>query len=264
LPDKLLRPYISHYAGYQIKGASPGLTRALPSRHATLMIGLGTSFKIEQKGTFTSFLCGMSDAPSFVHREISIAGVHIFLNPLGIHALLGLPAAAISGQVVNLSDIIGSAAHELHDQLQEDILWPSRFDILDNFFIRNLKSVSLPKDILWSWEKLLKSSGNIQISELSNEIGLSRRHLTEKFYNEIGIGPKTLARILRFENACTLVKERRYFLADIAAESGYYDQSHMNREWQALAGCAPMKWICEELPFIQDYEFTSLENEGLT
>ncbi|OGT83793.1 MAG: hypothetical protein A3G96_02895 [Gammaproteobacteria bacterium RIFCSPLOWO2_12_FULL_52_10] len=264
LPDKSLRPYISHYAGFRIMGASLGITRTLPSRHVTLMIGLGTPFIIENKGTFTSFLCGMADGPNYVHRGKIIEGVHIFLNPLGVYALLGLPASAFAGQVVNLSDIIGSSAHELHDRLQEDLPWSSRFGILDNMFIRILKEASLSNELIWSWKKLLKSSGNIRISELSEEIGWSRRHLTEKFINEIGISPKTLARILRFENACALIKARHFPLADIAVESGYYDQPHMTREWQALAGCPPMTWIHEELPFIQDYELSRYNNERPT
>ena len=200
LPDKSLRPYISHYAGFRIMGASLGITRTLPSRHVTLMIGLGTPFIIENKGTFTSFLCGMADGPNYVHRGKIIEGVHIFLNPLGVYALLGLPASAFAGQVVNLSDIIGSSAHELHDRLQEDLPWSSRFGILDNMFIRILKEASLSNELIWSWKKLLKSSGNIRISELSEEIDDISNLLTSLVSSAI----KTVSIVSPFTNKAGL------------------------------------------------------------
>ena len=72
--------------------------------------------------------------------------------------------------------------------------------------------------------------------------------------------PKTLARILRFEHACALIKGARRPLIEVAAAAGYSDQPHMTREWQALAGCTPKTWIAEELPFVQDYELAGVDN----
>src|SRR5262245_13026751 len=63
----------------------------------------------------------------------------------------------------------------------------------------------------------------------------------------IGIGPKTAARIFRFERACRLIRDARLRLADVAAVRGYHDQPHMTREWIALAGCTPRTWIATEL-----------------
>jgi len=43
--------------------------------------------------------------------------------------------------------------------------------------------------------------------------------------------------------------------------TGRYDQAHMTREWNALAGCTPGIWIARELPFIQDYELSGRDDE---
>ena len=91
---------------------------------------------------------------------------------------------------------------------------------------------------------------------LAAAIGWSRRHLTERFHHEVGITPKTLARIARFEHACALLRYGPRDLAGVAVTAGYYDHAHMTREWQALAGCTPTTWIAQELPFLQDYEFS--------
>ena len=81
-------------------------------------------------------------------------------------------------------------------------------------------------------------------------------HLTDRFTTEYGVGPKALARVLRFERArWMLVQPTHPSLAMVAATCGYADQAHMTREWRALAGSSPKAWLAAEgLPFVQDPE----------
>jgi AraC-like DNA-binding protein len=70
------------------------------------------------------------------------------------------------------------------------------------------------------------------------------------------------ARVFRFERACRLIADHRLSLAHVAITCGYYDQAHLTREWCDLAGCSPKAWITRELPFLQDYELGSGDNES--
>ncbi len=256
-PAQRLRPYISRYAGFRIEGVAPGVTHGLPSRHVTLMIGLGAPFNIAHAGSFTSFVSGLHDTPALVERGRAIKGLHLFLTPLGTRSLLGVPASALAGHVVDLGDVIGTSADELQDRLRGAASWPRRFDILDDVFARALEERPTSREIGWAWRTLIAEAGRIRIEDLANEIGWSRRHFTEQFGAELGMTPKTLARILRFEHACALIKFRRSPLAEVASASGYHDQPHMTREWQTLAGCTPRAWIANELPNLQDYELAA-------
>lgn len=50
-----------------------------------------------------------------------------------------------------------------------------------------------------------------------------------------------------------LDRSGRPSLADVAARCGYFDQAHLARDWNDLAGCPPSAWLsAEELPFVQD------------
>jgi AraC-like DNA-binding protein len=42
-----------------------------------------------------------------------------------------------------------------------------------------------------------------------------------------------------------------YCLADLAAECGYFDQAHLAREFRALAGMPPSRWLAEEFRNVQ-------------
>jgi transcriptional regulator GlxA family with amidase domain len=98
------------------------------------------------------------------------------------------------------------------------------------------------------------------IEQIAREIGWSRRHFSQRFRDEVGLTPKSAARVFRFERACGLIKDQRPSLADVALACGYYDQAHMTREWNTLAGCSPSAWIASELPFLQDYELADRHN----
>jgi AraC-like DNA-binding protein len=59
--------------------------------------------------------------------------------------------------------------------------------------------------------------------------------------------------VARFERSRRLIQDGEHrTLADVAATAGYYDQAHMTREWNEIAGCPPTTWIAEELPSVQD------------
>ena len=77
-------------------------------------------------------------------------------------------------------------------------------------------------------------------------MGWSRRHLAARFREELGLPPKALGRLIRVEQAVQRMRAGEP-LADVAYGSGYADQSHFNRDFRELVGCAP-----GEFPFVQD------------
>ena len=108
-------------------------------------------------------------------------------------------------------------------------------------------------EVAEAW-RLLTSHRGAPVAAVAREVGWSRRHLSQRFTAEYGIGPKQLGRIVRFEQAVACLKAPlRPSLATVAAECGYADQAHMARDWRDLAGRAPSEWLAAEvLPLIAD------------
>ena len=76
------------------------------------------------------------------------------------------------------------------------------------------------------------------IASLAERIGRSRRHLATRFREQVGLPPKTVARIFRFRRALELLGSGSGF-ADVAYECGYFDQAHLNRDFRQFAGTSP-------------------------
>ena len=98
-------------------------------------------------------------------------------------------------------------------------------------------------EIAAAYRRLARSAGMVRITTLAAEIGWSRKHLVDRFRSELGLAPKSLARMMRFHQACRIAQRggpRAW--AAIAAESGYSDQAHLVREFVEFAGEPPTAW----------------------
>jgi transcriptional regulator GlxA family with amidase domain len=80
--------------------------------------------------------------------------------------------------------------------------WAERFAVLDTALLPFTRAErALPAEVARAWQLLLATGGTMAVSELSDEIGWSSQHLSERFRAEIGLSPKEAARVLRFDRA---------------------------------------------------------------
>ena len=139
---------------------------------------------------------------------------------------------------------------ELRERLQLATSWPARFAALDEVLRQRIRDRAVHPDVAHVFARLLETGGDVAVAELADEVGWSARHLTDRFRAEVGLRPKEAARVARFDRARRLLRPG-VRLADIAARTGYFDQAHLAREFHALAGCSPSRWLADEFSFVQ-------------
>lgn len=92
--------------------------------------------------------------------------------------------------------------------------------------------------------------GALRLGELASRLGRSPRRLQRLFLDTVGVTPKFFSLITRARRAAQLMAmQGRASLADVAAQAGYADQSHMTRDFVRLAGASPARW---QAAFLQD------------
>ena len=102
-----------------------------------------------------------------------------------------------------------------------------------------LSGISLDDSFLKTVKELCNNP-EITISELANIGGFSVKTLERSFGRRIGLSPKTFARIMRFQKAHRMISRQGLAdLVEVALSSGYFDQSHFNREYKKLVGFNP-------------------------
>ena len=249
-PPAALRPYLLVAPeGWEQARGPESLIREVPFPGVPVIIGLDTSWEIADPGRSgferrDTFVAGMHAAPTLVRGPRAWACIELRLTPLGARRVLGLPMHELTNQTVDLEDVLPGAS-ELTARLRESGTWAQRFDLVEAFLTRRIAE-SLPPapEVEWSWQRLRRTGGRASIGSLATELGWSHRRLIARFREQIGLAPKTAARVLRFDRAvAALGSAGADSLAEIAFDCGYFDQAHLNRDFRDLAGTTPSAFL---------------------
>jgi AraC-like DNA-binding protein len=273
-PGEGLRPFVAWCTGYRQAGVGPAMHRGLPSPWLTMIVTLDDPLVIarhpdprQPASAHDLLLGGLHTSPAIITHAGSQSGIQFALTPLGARALLGMPAAELASIDVDAAEVLGGRAGELRERVLAQADWPGRFAAVEEFFTRHCPALagggrgsghpgSVRAEVGHAWQRLRETRGAVSVASLAAETGWSARHLTAQFRAETGLSPKEAARVMRFDRARRALLRRGAagqapLLARLAAESGYYDQAHMAREFRDLAGCPPSQLLAEELRNVQ-------------
>jgi AraC-like DNA-binding protein len=243
IPSSLLQPFLlGPIEGWAQTDTTPTQLREVPFPGVPLILGLETAWELDGPTGRTrepSFVAGLHAAPTLVRpTERSWSCIELRLTPIGAHRIFGLPMHELTNRTVPLAEV-APEADELVERLR-DAPWAERFDLVERFLLERLAAArETPTDVEWSWEELRRTGGRAPIGGLAAELGWSHRRLVARFREQIGLAPKAVGRVMRFDRAVSVLRSAAAGLAEVAYECGYYDQAHMNRDFRELGGTTP-------------------------
>ena len=246
LPNPGLEGIVTDICGYH--EMAPGHFRTI--EYASLTVPLVISFaepfaiglgKVPgDNDRFASFAAGLFAGPVIIESFGGACCVQVNFTPLGARRFFRRPMSELTDSMVVLDDVLGAEGMALRERLGNAPDWTARFDIAETFVAARLgNAAETPLEIAWAYDRIIASGGRTRISSVAERLGWSRKHLASSFSSAIGIGPKTLSRIVRFNRALGLSRQQTVDWADIAANCGYADQAHLVREFRDLAGETP-------------------------
>jgi AraC-like DNA-binding protein len=154
-------------------------------------------------------------------------------------------------RVVPLEDLLGREAAALAERLADAPGWRERFAIVDAVLTRRLAGAApVSRGVEWAWARLEATAGAAPVGELGAELGWSRKRLVASFRDEVGLTPKTAARVLRFQSLVARLRGGgvRASWAELALACGYADQSHLVRDVRRFAGVTPTALLARVAP----------------
>jgi AraC-like DNA-binding protein len=162
--------------------------------------------------------------------------VGLRFRPGMARSFLRLDAEELRDRVVPLGAIAGKLARELRPKLEAA---RSAAECRSTLNAAIHGPVDPPDPVLLAIEAMARVHGEIDIDWAARHAGLSARQFRRRCVEESGLGPKHLARILRFRRACELAARGESWLR-VAAEAGYFDQAHLIRDFHEFAGGSPV------------------------
>ena len=265
----LLPGVLGSTVGYASTATEEALHRGVPSPWLTFILSLDGpvvwSEDEEDLGTPAErrddvVLGPLHTRAAFIRMPRRQAGLQLAVHPLAARRLLGARASELGEGRVNGVDVLGPQVEALRQRLVETPTWTERFAVL-GAYVRNRveqapPSAAVRPELEEAWRWLLRTGGRQRLDGLARHVALSPRHLTTLFSAELGLSPKRVARLVRFDAGLRRVTQavrngRPVELASVAARTGYADQSHLDREFRAHLGTSPTGWLAEERRNVQ-------------
>jgi len=166
-------------------------------------------------------------------------------HPAGSWPLLRVSLDEITDRIIDASMLLGRDEDRLFDMLSEQTGFAERAAIFDSYFYSRLAERGSAFDAVARASAIIAASdSSMSVDVIARQIGLSERSLERNFRRFVGLPPKLFIRITRFQNFIRTVEAHsRTDLLDIAVGSGYYDQSHMIRDFRAFTGATPSEFF---------------------
>ena len=172
-------------------------------------------------------------------RKTCFIGIEFY--PHGAYPIFKLPMAEITNRRMPVDVLLPKWGRDVTEIVQNTVRISDRIDCIQGQLIALLGKHNPESPIVqFCVESLRKSDGHMPVRELERRTGYTQRYLEILFKNQVGLSPKFLARIFRFQRSYRRWAEKRRF-DDMKNElySHYYDQSHFTKEFKRMTGFSP-------------------------
>ena len=148
--------------------------------------------------------------------------------------------------MIELNNVWKPGTDLLREQLYHAGNTAGRFAVLIGYLrtCRDQMGKELSGCVAWALANFRKTAGRGRIADICSDFGVSRKHLTQQFREEVGLTPKRFARIVKFSAIIeTLGGMERVNWSDFALACGYYDQAHFSKEFKAFTGGTATEYL---------------------
>ena len=247
-PRASLRPYVRDLVGYDERCPRARIRRHFPCPSVVLIVDFGPPVRVTRGGDPRrsarhpgGFAAGLDGVFATVEHGGRQQGVQVDLTPAGARRLFRFPLSELSGQIVALRDLLPAEQRTLAERLAEARGWASRLDLVEEVLVRRILGARVESArVDWAVARIEASGGALEVGALARELGHSPKHVIALFRDQVGVPPKMLARLVRFERVMRGAREPvpvRW--AELALAHGYCDQAHLARDVRCFTGLTP-------------------------
>lgn len=200
---------------------------------------------LERKEKYTARIrfSGQTDEVKYFTSESTVnSEILVELKSGAAFELFGIPQNLFTNKWMEVDDFLEDTDtfYNQLDDCGQDI--HRMIPIVDNWLLQiALKSKNKPKkEILKAMQLITTSSGQMDIVELRNKVGMTRASFQNHFKQQIGISPKTYSRIVRANAAYKEIQQiKDVDWQQVIHDFRYFDQSHFIKDFKHFFGCTP-------------------------
>lgn len=246
-PPAALRPYVRCL--WTLAGPAPEQRApqpVVPDGCMEVILNFGEPFERHRvDGSFVErqplqLLVGPTTGPAVIVPMGRIDLVGVRLHPWGAARLLGVEPSALRDELPSIAEASRPLARSLEAACD---VRPAieRRSAIERALEQRAHRAGAPDPALCAViQAVVVRQTPLSVRELSTRVGRSVRWIQRAFERDVGLTPKMLGRIARAQRALRIAERQpsRSWSA-VAAEAGYFDHSHLVREFREIVGCTP-------------------------
>ncbi|SFH00253.1 Helix-turn-helix domain-containing protein [Desulfotomaculum arcticum] len=194
---------------------------------------------------YSNIVVGIAEKPitvSSFKKGIQTYGVRFY--PAGAYPLFRLPMYEFADSWTVLGEVLKRSERDLAEIFISSLDLNCKLKWLDSFFFRIYSNFEQNNVVMNTLDRIIASGSAISVKELARREIVSERHLARLFKQWVGQSPKTFARVVRFQIMLEMLRrEKMMNTARLAAQCGYYDQSHFIGEFKTFSGKLPSDYM---------------------
>jgi AraC-like DNA-binding protein len=233
-----LAPWIMHYwlVNWDLPAGVRQTVETLPHPNIQLVFTSCDPVSILVHGVHTSKFTRTLEGRACVFGVKFAAG--------GFRPFCNHPVAALRGKTVNATRIFGPEIERLAPMLVSDQLEEEKIAAANRFFLNRIPASNADATLAALLVNLILTTPEIHtVNELAAHAGASERSLQRLFHEYVGATPKWVIRRYRMHELVERLNSgARLDWASVAADLGYFDQSHLIRDFRRLTGYTPEQY----------------------
>lgn len=175
-------------------------------------------------------------------HSMNFFGIRMYIE--AVQAILGYPIADLRGQML-LEELWGYSTGDFWEQVLDAPNIKTRIDRIEQrlqqvLYTYDIHSRSIHPLLSASLQLMYAQRGQMDVATLAHEVHYSERTIRRIFRQELGIRPKEVLDIIRFQSVLqTMYYFPQLHMSELATFYGYYDQSHLINSFQRYYGLSP-------------------------
>lgn len=196
-----------------------------------------------------AMVLGQTMEPFYIEPTGYVNTFAIRFYPYGFANFITTPIKNLINTETPIAQLFGvNPATELEEKIIQATNSKERIEVIETFFLKRFNDKTVIDKIIKSTvDSLLQTKGSASINTILKDDLSKRRQLERKFYKQVGMSPKQLGKVIRFQSALKmLLNEKAETLTKIAYDSNYYDQAHFIKDFKSFTGTNPKDFLGNE------------------
>lgn len=196
-----------------------------------------------------AFVIGQLSQPLEI-EPTGVTGIFsVRFHPGGFLPFTTTPLKELENTALDLEKLFAASGAQLEQKILNAASTEERMHHIESFLLNRLTDTeTIDRVIKSTVETILTANGQLSVTELAEQINLSRRQLERKFSSSIGLSPKQLSKTVRLQATLKMLLNKEFTsLTSLAYEGEYYDQAHFIKDFKEFTGITPKEFYRDHL-----------------